>query len=196
MSKALLDQLPTFRLVLMECDKILATLKDRPTWSIVEELYKSESSSNIHLSTYSQTLCTALQLGLVAIWKEWGLLPSAVIGHSSGEIAAAYAAGYISLHDAMTIAYYRGLYLSRASETSSSSKPRGAMCAVGLGERSAIEVIESFNGRIQLAAVNSPGSCTLSGDEDVINEVVRSLEKQKIFCRKLRVDIGEFFICC
>ena len=191
MGQVLVNQSPVFRQVLLECDKVLATLDDPPQWSILDELCKPEGSSNVYLTAYSQVLCTALQLGVVAVWNSWGLLPNTVIGHSSGEIAAAYAAGYISLSDAIIVAYYRGLSLSTATRHTSPTNSKGAMCAVGLGEERAAEIVESFRSRIQLAAVNSPNSCTLSGDEDAIDEIVLSLEKQKVFCRKLRVDTGQ-----
>ena len=190
MGKTLLDQSPTFKLTLLECDEILATLDEPPKWSILDELCKPESSSNIYLTAYSQTLCTALQLGLVAVWKSWGLVPNAVLGHSSGEIAAAYATGYISMRDAIIIAYYRGSCLSRITTHSLNSKPKGAMCAVGLDEDSVAEIIKTVSGRVQLAAINSSSSCTISGDEDAIDEIVHLIAKEKKFCRKLRVDTG------
>ncbi|KAH0544910.1 Type I Iterative PKS [Glutinoglossum americanum] len=188
MGKALLEQSPLFKAVLLECERVLSSLTDSPTWSIIDELSKSKGDSNIYQSCFSQPLCTALQLGLVILWRSWGLVPSAVVGHSSGEIAAAYAAGYISLRDSMVIAYYRGLSLAGVAAASPAKKPNGAMCAVGLGEERAVALLERFEGRAQLAAVNSPGSCTFSGDRDAIEEIVGLCGETGIFCRQLRVD--------
>lgn len=198
MGKILLEQSPLFKAVLLECERVLSSLPDKPTWSIIDELSKSGDDSNIYQSCFSQPLCTALQLGLVALWRSWGLAPSAVVGHSSGEIAAAYAAGYISLRDSMVIAYYRGLCLASVAAASPAKKPNGAMCAVGRGEEHAAVLLERFDGRVQLAAINSPGSCTLSGDRGAIEEIVGLYGGTGIFCRQLRVDTGELWLiaCC
>jgi acyl transferase domain-containing protein len=198
MGKILLEQSPLFKAVLLECERVLSGLPDKPTWSIIDELLKSGDDSNIYQSCFSQPLCTALQLGLVALWRSWGLAPSAVVGHSSGEIAAAYAAGYISLRDSMVIAYYRGLCLASVAAASPAKKPNGAMCAVGLGEEHAAVLLERFDGRVQLAAINSPGSCTLSGDRGAIEDIVGLYGGTGIFCRQLRVDTGELWLiaCC
>ena len=109
-----------------------------------------------------------------------------MVGHSSGEIGAAYAAGTLSLPDAMAISYYRGLVLSCHSD----QKGEGSMCAVGLNEDEANSVVQKFVGRVQIAAVNSPSSCTLSGGLNTIREIIKQLLKEKRFCRELKVDQG------
>lgn len=114
------------------------------------------------------------------------MTPDAVVGHSSGEICAAYAAGMLSLRDAMIVSYYRGLVLGY----SSAQKPEGSMCAVGLNEGDASALIEKFAGRIQIAAINSRSSCTLSGDAETIREIVEQLVNKRRFCRELKVDQG------
>ena len=190
MSKSLIGQSPIFKAVLQECERVLASLPDKPAWSIIEELSKPGDVSNIYQSTYSQPLCTALQLGLVVLWKSWGLVPNAVLGHSSGEIAAAYAAGILSLRDAIVIAYYRGLCLGSIAATLSTSRSKGGMCAVGLDLEGAQALLEKFADRVQLAAVNSPTSCTLSGDREAVEEIIDICKKAGTFCRELRVDMG------
>ena len=190
MGKLLIDQSAIFRAVLSECEEVLASLPDRPTWSIIDELSKAGNASNVYQSAFSQPLCTALQLGLVVLWKSWGLVPCTVLGHSSGEIAAAYTAGFISLRDAIITAYYRGLYINDIVSEPSRTQPKGSMCAVGLSEENAKKTLTGYVDRVQLAAVNSPSSCTLSGDEDAIKDIVRVCEKEGTFCRELRVDMA------
>ena len=109
-----------------------------------------------------------------------------MVGHSSGEICAAYAAGILSLRDAIAVSYYRGLTLRYPSD----QKGDGSMCAVGLNEDEANSLIQKFAGRVQIAAISSPSSCTISGDVDAIREIVEQLLKQKQFCRELKVDQG------
>ena len=187
MGMKLLAQSSIFRNILFECERELATLPDKPAWAIVEELSKVRETSKVYQSEFSQPLCTALQLGLVELWKSWGLVPSAVVGHSSGEIAAAYAAGLMSLRDSIITAYYRGIYLNDSCK-SSESGAKGGMCAVGLGEDKARLILDGYGDRVQLGAVNSPTSCTLTGDLDAIQEIVGYCAKNETFCRELHVD--------
>lgn len=188
MGKALIDGSPLFTHVIRECDRVLASLPDPPSWSVLEELQKNKDEISVHIVEYSQPLCTALQLGLLAVLNSWGLKPDAVVGHSSGEIAAAHAGGFISLRDAIVNAYYRGLVSSRGPCESKPTPAKGAMCAVGVSEDEARQLLQNFADRIQLAAVNSPKSCTLSGDRQAIEELV-DIERE-VFVRGLRLDVG------
>ncbi|KAK6359052.1 hypothetical protein TWF696_000222 [Orbilia brochopaga] len=191
MGKELIEKSTLFRLVLEECDRILQTLPDGPDWSIIEELQKPKATSRVYISTFSQPLCTTLQLGLIELWRSWGISPDAVVGHSSGEIGAAYAAGIISLRDAIITAFYRGLFLSSSAQAESeNSGPKGAMCAIGLSQEKANKVVRKHKGKIALAAINSPTSCTLSGDQDAIDAVVKACAEDGTFCRALRVDMA------
>jgi acyl transferase domain-containing protein len=190
MGKDLLKQSPLFASVIDECDLVLASLPEKPSWNIREEISKSPKVSQLYISTFSQPICTALQLGLSELWKSWGVKPLASFGHSSGEIAAAYAVGMLSLRDAMVIAFYRGLYMGRESGSGCDNR-KGAMCAVGLGEPDCKDILKLFDGRVALAAVNSPSSCTLSGDDDAVREIVEICKEAGTFCRELRVDMGK-----
>lgn len=192
MGNQLIETSKLFAAVIDECDHVLSTLPDGPNWKITEELSKPTESSQIESPSVSQPICTALQLGLVEMWKAWGISPQAVIGHSSGEISAAYTAGFVSLRDAMIIAFYRGLHMG--SEISIKTPGhRGAMCAVGLSEAESIRFLETYHKRVDLAAVNSPNSCTLAGDEEAIQEIQALCKENGTFCRSLRVKVGKSF---
>ncbi|KAI1358638.1 hypothetical protein F5Y08DRAFT_321392, partial [Xylaria arbuscula] len=112
---------------------------------------------------------------------------TAAIGHSSGEISAAYSAGLLSDTNAMRISYYRGLYAKLAASPNGS---KGSMMAVGMSHEDALAFCqqEAFMGRIAVAAVNSSSSVTLSGDIDAIDEAHAHFKKREIFARKLKVD--------
>lgn len=160
---------------------------DRPSWSLRDELLKDSSSSRMGEALFSQTLSTAVQIMLVHLLRAAGLSFAAVVGHSSGEIAAAYAAGYLCDDDAIKIAYYRGWSLQNAPD----QKPvKGAMMAVGTSIEDAKELCEmpSLEGRICVAASNSSASVTLSGDADAIDEAKEIFEDEKKFARLLKVD--------
>ena len=182
MGRQLIEQSPLFRQTLEICDEILQRLPDSPNWSIVEELLRSKETSHLAETQFSQPICTALQLAILDLLRQWGIKPSAVVGHSSGEMAAAYAAGILSFENTIVAAYYRGLYMSNGIE----SKP-GAMMAVGMTETEAVAELKPYDGRITMAAINSPSTMTLSGDEDAILELKEKLSERKIFARQLQV---------
>ncbi|KAF9884576.1 hypothetical protein FE257_001460 [Aspergillus nanangensis] len=178
MGRELILKSRLFRQVLEQCDEILHQLPDAPTWSVVNELLKSEEESLLN-----QTL----QLAIVELLKTWGITPSAVCGHSSGEIIAAYAAGVLPFASAIICAYYRSVYMSKGIG-SSELGVRGTMLAVGLSEREAVDQLTGYDGRIVVAAVNSPSSLTLSGDADAIVEIKERLTARKVFARYLQVE--------
>ncbi|KAJ5788006.1 hypothetical protein N7457_002996 [Penicillium paradoxum] len=152
-------------------------------WDLLAELSASKEESRINESAVSQPACTALQIALVDLLGEWSITPSVVVGHSSGEIAAAYAKGAISRRQAWTIAYHRG-------RLSSTLQKEGAMLAVGLGEREALPFIlqvPQSSGEVVVACVNSPSSVTLSGDVTAISDIQALLDSEKIFNRRLAV---------
>ncbi len=189
MGKALIEESPLFQAVLLKCDLVLASLPDPPSWSVVDEMKKAPDVTNVYKSLYSQPLCTALQLGIVFLLRSWGISPTSVVGHSSGEIAAAYTAGLLSFDDAIIAAYYRGVFL-RSTTLDAGQKLKGSMCAVGMSQSDALQLLTKYSDRVQLAAVNSPNSCTLSGDADVIREIEKDCVEQAVFCRSLRIDMG------
>lgn len=129
---------------------------------------------------YSQPLCAAVQIGLVDLLASWNIHPTAVIGHSSGEMVAAYAAKSITAETAITIAYYRG-------QASGSLKERGGMASIGLGREAIMQYLEDG---VVLACENSLQSVVVSGEQDAL---VRVLDRVKeahpdIFTGRLEVE--------
>ncbi|SCO19757.1 unnamed protein product [Fusarium fujikuroi] len=187
MGKTMIETSSQFRESMQKCEDALRDIPDAPTWSLIDELMASEEKSRIGEAAISQPLCTATQIAIVDVLASAGVHFDAVVGHSSGEISAVYAAGLLSATDAMRIAYYRGLYAKHASGPSGT---KGSMMAVGMGSEDATAFCdqEQFKGRISLAASNSPSSATISGDEDAILAAKEILEEQKTFARLLKVD--------
>ncbi|ORY63304.1 uncharacterized protein BCR38DRAFT_475285 [Pseudomassariella vexata] len=147
-------------------------------WSIEEVLSQEPEQSTVHKAELSQPLVTALQIMLVNLLSRWNLLPRTVVGHSSGEIAASYAAGLLTEKEAIITAYLRGKAVAE-------NKTAGLMMAVG-GELSTIQpLVDSYDSQITIACHNSPESHTLSGDVDAMLELKATLEENKIFCRVL-----------
>ena len=160
---------------------------DRPSWSIMEQLMANPAQSRIAEGEMSQPLCTAVQVVLVEVLKLAGITFDVVVGHSSGEIGAAYAAGFFNATDAIRIAFYRGRYAFMAKGPEGQ---KGGMLAVGTTLEDARELVElpAFEGRVSVAAYNSDASVTLSGDLDVIEEVKEVLDDERVFNRQLKVD--------
>jgi acyl transferase domain-containing protein/NADPH:quinone reductase-like Zn-dependent oxidoreductase/SAM-dependent methyltransferase len=161
-------------------------------WSLMDELLKEKGLSNVNSPEYSQPLCTALQIALIELLRSFNITPSAVVGHSSGEIAAAYCIGALSLRSACKVAYFRGTLAARLAMT---SKTRGSMIAVGLPESKVgpyIREVASKFGHIGIvvACINSPKSVTISGDENQVDALRELLEKESVFARKLQVDVA------
>jgi acyl transferase domain-containing protein/ubiquinone/menaquinone biosynthesis C-methylase UbiE/acyl carrier protein len=178
MGRQLLEQEPVFRDAVAACERLLQPLAG---WSLLDELRAAESASRMDKTEVAQPALFAIQVGLVALWRSWGIEPDAVVGHSVGEIAAAHVGGILSLEDAVRVIYHR----SRTQETTAG---RGKMAAAELGAEQAAEVIEGYNGRLTIAAFNAPTAVTLSGDADALQEVLDALENRQVFCRLLRLN--------
>lgn len=187
MGRGLALRSSAFRQCIRQCEETLNALQDPPAWSLYEEMMAEESASRVAEAAISQPLCTAIQIGLLELLWKAKITLNAVVGHSSGEIAAAYAAGVINQPAAMQIAYYRGFHAKLAAGAQGQS---GKMMAVGMSYGDALEFCSSspFHGRIAVAASNSPSSVTLSGDKDAIEEAKSRLDDEKVFARALHTD--------
>lgn len=153
---------------------------DSPDWDLESELLKPIRTSRINEARLSQPLTTALQIALVDTWASIGVQPEAVIGHSSGEIAAAYAAGCLTAEEAIAVAFYRG------SISDTQQRP-GAMAAVGLSwEQAKKHLIPG----VVLACDNSPSSVTLSGDTEQLDVVLSTIKgaHEDVLAKMLKVD--------
>ncbi|KAK7755565.1 Type I Iterative PKS [Diatrype stigma] len=157
-------------------------------WDLVVELLRQDGESDINNAKLAQPATTAIQIALVALLRAQGVRPWAVVGHSSGEIAAAYAAGRLSHRRALHIAYHRG-FMADASK--GRGLPCGAMLSISLGEEGVAPFLKNLTkGQAGIACVNSPSSVTVSGDADAIDEVKGRIATygNGIHTRKLFVD--------
>lgn len=187
MGRELITSSTVVRCCIDQLETALVNLPDAPAWSLKQELMADASSSRLHEAEIAQPLCTAVQVALVDLLQHADVAFNGVVGHSSGEIAAAYASGFISAQDAIRIAYYRGLHAksARGPETRA-----GAMMAVGISYEEASEICNDpqFNGKVSVVASNAHSSVTLSGDACVIQVLKGLFDKRGIFARLLKVD--------
>ena len=187
MGTGLLGTNSVFARCIRNLEKILQSCPNPPSWYLERELLAPESVSLLGKAEISQPLCTAVQIGLVDLLRSIGVEFHAVVGHSSGEIAAAYAAGKLSAKNAMLISYYRGLVACLAG--GKNGEP-GAMIATSLSREKAEHLCSQpeYRGAATLAASNSSSSTTISGDMDVISQIQERLRMDGVFVTRLRVD--------
>ncbi|KAI0430586.1 hybrid PKS-NRPS PsoA [Xylaria sp. FL1042] len=187
MGASLLRHSAAFRRTFQKLDSVLMSIPSAPSWSLADELLRQDDPTRISSAEISQPLCTALQVALVDLLRECGITFNAVVGHSSGEIAAAYAAGVIEATDAILIAFYRGFHCNQ----STNEKP-GKMMAISMTPSDAETFCKQpqFLGRLVVAAKNSNSSVTLSGDARAVEEAKEILDAKSVFARILKTDMA------
>lgn len=180
----LVHQYPLFAATLERVSSIYSRLGC--DWDVLDEL---RNADNINRPEYSQPLATAVQIALIKLLKSFDISPKAVIGHSSGEIAAAYAIGALSLESACKVSFYRGQLAGKLRSASSSAA--GAMISINLAEDEVPAYLEKTGVvGVGVACINSPLNCTLSGPESAIDAVKEQADKDSIFAQKLKTGVA------
>ena len=173
----LMQDFPVYVDTIRQLDVILSNLENPPDWTL-ENILRTGNKEAIEEAALAQPATTALQIALVNLMISWNIKPSAAVGHSSGEIGAAYASGYISMEEAIIIAFLRG-------RAASQNQNKGLMLAVGAGESEIRADIEGRFPNVTLACHNSPKSMTLSGDTNEILAIENLFKTKKVFTRLL-----------
>lgn len=179
---------PVFEESLRRSDDMLANLGC--AWSVFDQLSNSE---RINRPEVSQPLCTVLQIALVQLLRSFGITPAAVIGHSSGEIAAGYSIGALSYRSAVKVAYFRGQVAQKLVDASKADP--GAMLAANLTPAQVpdyLQQLESEFGKnaVHIACYNSPNNVTVSGPLATIDALKRLFDEQGVFARVLTTGIA------
>ncbi|KFE69303.1 type I polyketide synthase [Hyalangium minutum] len=177
MGRDLLEQEPVFLRAVERCAEAFAPHVD---WSLLDELRSEQPSERMDVI---QPALFAMEVGLAALWRSWGLEPDAVIGHSMGEVAAAHVAGALSLEDAARVICRRSKLLREVSG-------QGAMAVVELGMKEAQERLRGLEDRLAVAVSNGPRSTVLSGNADALETLLGQLEREGIFCRRVKVTVA------
>ncbi|KAF4592341.1 polyketide synthase [Ophiocordyceps camponoti-floridani] len=159
-------------------DRFLDSLPSPPSWTIAGELGKTAAASRVLSSELSSALCTAVQIGLVDVLRSWNVQPDFVVGHSVGEVAAAYASGAMTAEAALAVSYFRGL---------SMPAKKGSMASLGLGRNQVSPLLEPG---VVVACENSQSSVTISGDAVQVDKVLRRVRNEHpgVLARLLRVE--------
>ncbi|GGO83336.1 hypothetical protein GCM10011348_26860 [Marinobacterium nitratireducens] len=180
MGRELLDSEPVFRAAVSRCDQLFREISG---WSILEEMLRPEAESRIGETQIAQPANFVIQMALVELLRSWGLQPAAIIGHSVGEVASAYHSGVLSLEQALRVSYHRSRIQKKAAN-------QGAMMAVGVSEAEAVSLIEAYEGKVSIAAINGPTAMTLSGDSRSLESIAEQLQTRGAFYRMLEVEVA------
>ncbi|MFI1019120.1 type I polyketide synthase [Streptomyces sp. NPDC020965] len=151
-------------------------------WSLMDVLRGVEGAPSLDRVDVVQPVSFAVMVSLAALWESYGVVPSAVVGHSQGEIAAACVAGVLSLEDAARIVCLR----SRAIAAVASGV--GTMASVRVSAERAEALLEPFAGRVSVAAVNGPSQVVVSGEVAAVDELVAQCGRLEIRARRIAVD--------
>ncbi|XP_077349933.1 uncharacterized protein LOC143998019 [Lithobates pipiens] len=179
MCKVLLENEEVFKAKCLEVDKVIQVYTSLSVVQLLENEYDDFSRPDV-----AQLLLFTIQVSLVDLLGHWGVNPDCIVGHSVGEVAAAYCSGLLSLEDAVKVIYHRSKLQHMVSG--------GKMLVVGnVPVREISNMILSYNEKACIAAYNSPSSCTLSGDEEAIQRISDHLSqhynKSNIFLHDLDV---------
>ncbi|WP_394849564.1 SDR family NAD(P)-dependent oxidoreductase [Pendulispora brunnea] len=178
MALGLLEGSAVFREQIAACERAFASHVD---WSLLDVLHDREGAPSLERVDVVQPALFAVMVSLAALWRASGVVPDAVVGHSQGEIAAAYVAGALSLEDAAKVVTLRSRALTHLAG-------KGAMAAVQLGATSLQDFLAPFGDRLAVAAINSPSSTLVSGDPDAVEALLERLAAARVFARRVRVD--------
>lgn len=161
-------------------DRVAAAFQTAADLDLSEVVRLERAGEPIADTVVAQAANFALQVALVALWESWGILPAAIVGHSTGEIAAAHVAGALTLEDAVAVCHHRSRLQQRLRGT-------GGMLAVGASAGDLRDALAAETS-VRIAAINAPTSLTLAGPEAALDRIAAGLPAT-VFQRRLKVDI-------
>jgi acyl transferase domain-containing protein/NADPH:quinone reductase-like Zn-dependent oxidoreductase/SAM-dependent methyltransferase/acyl carrier protein/short-subunit dehydrogenase len=179
MGRELMQHEHVFRQAIEQCE---AMMRPWARFSVMEELGRSEEHSRMHRTEIAQPAIFAMQVALAKLWKSWGVHPSAVIGHSVGEVAAACVAGVLGLEEAARVIVLRARFMDDCA------RGEGTMLAIGQDEDVARALIARHDRTLTIAAFNGPRSLTLAGSRLSLEAMAKELELDGVFARFVQVD--------
>jgi len=176
MAAGLLESEPVFADTVAACDAAFAEFQD---WSVAAVLRGDpEAPAWDRMDVVQPTLFT-MMVSLAAVWRSYGIEPDAVLGHSQGEVSAAYVAGALTLRDAARITARRNVALC-------SLVGRGAMASVLADPDEVARRLARYGDRLAVAAQNGPAACVVSGDPDAVDEFVAECTVDRLRARAIR----------
>ena len=178
MGVELLDTAPVFAEQMNACAEAFAEFVD---WSLIDVLRGAPGAPSLDRVDVVQPALFAVMVSLAELWRSIGVRPDAVIGHSQGEIAAAYVAGALSLRDAARVVTLRSKLLLALSG-------RGGMASLACGTDQARELLAPYGDRVSIAAINGRSAVVLSGEVAALDEIVAQCTERELRARRIDVD--------
>ncbi|MBZ4323064.1 type I polyketide synthase, partial [Streptomyces huiliensis] len=178
MGRGLLREEPVFRAGVADADE---ALRPHLGWSVLEELAAEAGSGRPDTTDVAQPLLFAVQVGLVSVLRAHGIRPAGVVGHSAGEMAAAWACGALDLDAAARVVVAR-------SRAQASTAGDWAMAAVGADAERAAAWLAPYGGRLEIAGINSARDVTVSGERAAMADLGERLGREGVFFRDLGLD--------
>ncbi|NJS16300.1 MAG: acyltransferase domain-containing protein, partial [Nostocaceae cyanobacterium CSU_2_110] len=179
MARQLYETQPTFRKTLDRCDKILRPYLQQPLLSVLYP--ESNALELLHETAYTQPALFAIEYALAELWKSWGIVPDAVMGHSVGEYVAACVAGVFSLEDGLKLIAERGRLIQSLPQD-------GMMAVVFASEAQITPLLQPHTDKVSIACVNGANNVVISGVTETVNEILEQLKSQGINAQALQVS--------
>ncbi|HVC89127.1 MAG TPA: type I polyketide synthase, partial [Acidobacteriaceae bacterium] len=175
----LFDRNPVFRQAFEQCN---AAIHAETGWSLIDRVIGEDAERYLTQIDVIQPALFAMSVALAAVWRSWGIVPSAVVGHSMGEVAAAHIAGILDLQDAVAV-------ICRRSQLMKTLSSAGSMATVEL-PMADVELLLASVDEVSVAASNGPHTTVISGDTKAIESMLRDLTAKDIYCRQIKVDVA------
>jgi myxalamid-type polyketide synthase MxaE and MxaD len=181
MGRELYDKESVFRESLDNVSRLFEPFTGR---DLRDEMFATDGVSRINETDCAQPAIFAMQVALTDLWFSWGISPDAVVGQSLGEVAAAYAAGALSLEDAVSIVFHRSRLMRRTAG-------RGLTAVIGLSRTDTIAEVDGQGDRVSIAGNSSPTSTVIAGDPQSVESIVRRMQGRDVFARIIEnVDVA------
>ncbi|RPF40441.1 acyl transferase domain-containing protein [Streptomyces sp. Ag109_G2-6] len=180
MGRELMRDCAVFRSAAEECDETFRRLLGR---SVIDEIHRTDTDTLTTDLEIIQPALFTVAVALAARWRSFGVEPDVVVGHSTGEIAAAHVAGALTLEDAARVIHVRSGLLGRLHGS-------GSLLVVGLPMDEADALLDGCRERVAVAVSNSPTSTVLSGDTETLETLATTLRERNVFCRSMKNTVA------
>lgn len=179
MGRRLYQSEPVFREAIQACSEALSA---HVSWNLEQQLLNEDRDDLYDKQDVLQPTLFAMEIALARLWQSWGIEPDAVVGHSMGEVVAAYLAGSLTLEDAAAVICIRSGLMVTLSGAS-------GMLYAALSPDAAERYIAG-NDRLNVAINNSPDSVVIGGDTADLEALQKQLESDEVFCRRVKMDVA------
>ena len=179
MARQLYETQPTFRKTLDKCNEILLPYLEESLLSVIYG--ETKALGLLNETAYTQPALFAIEYGLAELWKSWGIVPDAVMGHSVGEYVAACVAGVFSLEDGLKLIAQRGRLIQSLPQD-------GTMAVVFASVEKVAPLLQGYEDKVSIACINGQNNVVISGVKETVGEILEELKSEGINAQALQVS--------